>query len=174
MTINKNTPFYLLALVLFAVLKWWFKSADNDQLLFLLQPTNTIVEIVLGSVSSYSPEQGFFHPQLNIVINKSCSGFNFWLICSIMFQFTIIPYLRSRITQFFLLPGIYVLTYFLTLFTNISRIISSIAVESQFVTPSLKTHQIQGMFFHLTFLILFYLMLRFVLHKNTIHHEKSA
>ena len=76
--LHKQIPFYLAAGIIFLLLKLGHSMADHNALQFLLWPTSKLVALMTGASSSYLPEGGYFHAQLNIVINKSCSGFNFW------------------------------------------------------------------------------------------------
>jgi hypothetical protein len=41
-----------------------------------------------GSHSVYISDKGYYHDNLNILIEKSCSGFNFLLLCFCMLTLT--------------------------------------------------------------------------------------
>ena len=83
-----------LVLALFIILKIDYRFSDNEDLLFLTKPVDVIVSFILGSSSFYS-DNGFYYPDLNIVIDKSCSGFNLMLIAFLVFYYQL--YKRSKL-----------------------------------------------------------------------------
>lgn len=167
---TKNIPYYLSATIIFIFLKFLFSSMSSDGLLFLLQPTNYIVEVASNSESQYIYQQGYYNSFLNILINKSCSGYNFLLICYLMIVFLIVPKLKKRVYKSASLPILLFLAYFLTIFANSSRIIMSIMVRdlgTEFSTIKMSwLHQLQGGFVYLFFLISIYLVLEFFLNNT--------
>lgn len=172
MQIHKNTILYLLLASIFLLLKLFYIQADNSSLAFLLNPTSFSIELVTGSNSVFIPERGFFHKDLNILIDKSCSGFNFWMLCFTLFSFMII---QSRLfkMKFFILPTILFITYLLTLLTNTSRILIAIQMQTSLSALSSKTtHEAQGSFVYVFFFILFYLILHFIFLKDS--YEKPT
>ena len=160
MTTNKNLPYYLVAVVVFLVLKFSYTLADNNDLLFLLKPTNKGVELSLGSKAIYTNADGFRHVKANIIIDKSCSGFNFWILCFIMFAFTSIRFLKGRNSKIISLPVLLLSSLLLTIFVNISRILVSISAQSLtnsfFHQKYVWLHQATGAFVYFSFLVLFY------------------
>jgi exosortase K len=169
----------LIAIGIFILLKLGYTVADNNDLKFLLSPTNYLVELVTNSSSQYNSESGHFHKELNIVIEKSCSGFNFWTLFFIMMSFMLLNFYKSNTKKIFALPLALFFSYFLTIFANTSRIILSIAGQKtadNFITPRphFVLHEIIGTFVYLFFLIASYLVINFILKKNTLHHAKLA
>ena len=160
---TKNIPYYLSASVIFILLKFLFSHMSSDELLFLLQPTNYIVEVMSNTESQYVSQQGFYNNRLNILINKSCSGFNFLLMCYLMLIFLIVGKLKNRLHKTISLPILLLLSYLLTLFSNSSRIMMSIMVRDIRLEFSIINtswlHQLQGSFVYLFFLIIIYLMI---------------
>ena len=69
---NRNIPYYLTAAGLFVLLKIGYTFVGNNDLTFLLKPTDKLVELLTGSRAVYTTENGYFHSALNIVIEKSC------------------------------------------------------------------------------------------------------
>lgn len=163
---NQKTIYSLILASLFLVLKFFFREADNTQLAFLLKPTSLLVNLFTGSNSVFLPEQGFFHEDLNIVIDKSCSGFNFWLLCFTLFSFTILQSKKINFT-FLFLPFLLFTTYLLTIFVNTSRIL--IASKIKFILYFINkdnnhlTHEAIGSFVFVFFFTFFYLLLHFYL-----------
>ena len=156
-----------------------YTVADNNDLKFLLNPTNYLVELVTNSSSQYNAESGYFHKELNIVIEKSCSGFNFLGLCFIMICFMLLSYYKSSTKKIFILPLALFFTYFLTIFANTSRIILSISGQKaadNFIStrPHFVLHETIGTFVYIFFLISCYLAINFILKKNTLYHAKPA
>jgi exosortase K len=143
----------------------------------LIAPTNYLIELITSSPAHYAPESGYFHKELNIIIEKSCSGFNFWILCFIMLAFLALNYYSSNKKKILVLPITLFISYILTIFANTSRIILSILGQNaanNFITPRphLILHNVIGTFVYLFFLIASYLVLNSILKKNTLHNAK--
>lgn len=175
---NKNLPFYIAAILFFIIFKFVFTIADTLDLSFLITPTNKIIGLITGARSVYVADNGFYFENLNIVIDKSCSGFNFWLLCSVMLTFLSIKYFetsREKIAVFVLSLGG---AYIFTVFVNASRIFASIIIQNRadhlFVKrPHYFLHESVGIITNLTFLILIYLIVEKML-NNRYTNEKLA
>jgi exosortase K len=89
---NRNIPYYLTSVGLFVLLKVGFTFADNNDLAFLLKPTDKFVGLLTGSQSVFLAKDGFFYEKMNVVIDKSCSGFNFWILCFLVFAYLGLKY----------------------------------------------------------------------------------
>lgn len=169
--------YFSLCLIIFAGLKLTFKHMNTDSLEFLLAPTSKAIGLIFGSEATYNRDTGYFHSQLNMVINKSCSGFNFWLISflSIAFAFTrlsIIKKWQAILLSFFF-------AYLITLFANISRIAGYLMIMNlkSSVSPTSGNdwlHQAEGIFVYLSFLIISYLLLNYIIDKIQYRYEKTT
>ncbi len=162
MQTNKNIIYYLTAIGLFILLKFGFTFADNNDLTFLLEPTDKFVELLTGSKSVYISDSGYYHEHLNIIIDKSCSGFNFWILCFLLFSYLAVKYFDKPIQKKLTLPTSLFVAYVLTIFVNTSRIFVSILVHSQiksiFMNHQHIIHEAIGITTNLTFLILAYVL----------------
>ena len=150
-------PYYVGLACLFALLKLGYAHATSEGLLVLLAPTNYLVEVSLSSTSVFSASSGFVHPSLHISINKSCSGFNFWVLCWLMLSVAVIHY-RLRLWPMLLM--IPLVSYGLTLLVNTSRILTAVWLRG--VLPSAVQqyswlHQAEGALLYLFFLVMIYL-----------------
>ena len=161
---------------IFILLKFAFTFADNDSLIFLLKPTNKLVEILTGSQSVYIADNGYLHTGLNILINKSCSGFNFWLLSFLVFIYLALKYFDKPLHKILAIPTSLIGAYLLTIFVNTSRIITSIITQN--LTKNILAnqqhlvHETVGIVTYLSFLVLaYYLMEKFLKHK---YYAKSA
>ncbi|MBK8444340.1 MAG: exosortase K [Sphingobacteriales bacterium] len=154
----------------------YFTLADNDNLIFLLKPTDTLVGLLTGSHSVYLADKGFYHDQLNILIDKSCSGFNYWVLCFLVFTYPVVKYLDKPLQKTLSIPGVFVGAYLLTIFVNTSRITASVVVQTQaekFLPVKLHSiiHEAVGIIINFSFLILaYYLTENLLKHKQ--HHAK--
>ena len=178
MPIQKNIFFHLSTIGIFLLLKILYTQTDTNDLLFLLQPTNTLIELINNSPSVYSQLIGYYHADLNIVINKSCSGFNFWILCFVMLNFKIASTLKNTLQYILATASILIGAYMFTIFVNTSRITFSI-----FMTPITNSiynntppnwlHEAEGSFIYLSFLIIIYLGFDHILSKFN-KHEKHT
>ncbi|MTI32397.1 exosortase K [Xanthovirga aplysinae] len=158
---SQNAPYYLCVLLLVVVFKFYFRHADNDAFLFLLQPTNHIISFIMGSPSIYSNDRGFFHEQLNMVIDKSCSGFTFWNLCYTLILFNLLNNIRTNRKKLVLFPLALLAGYALTVFVNASRILLLLFLQ-RYIDISLGwVHEALGSFIYLSFLIFLYLSLEY-------------
>lgn len=177
MQTNKNIPSYLTAVILFILLKFAFTLADSNDLIFLIKPTDKLVGILTGSHSVYLSDSGYFHEHLNIIIDKSCSGFNFWILCYMLFTYLAVRHFENNLYKILTIPTALIGAYLLTIFVNTSRIFASIVVQAQTKNILLNhqhiLHETIGITINLTFLILAYLLIEKVfIHKQ--HNAKFA
>ncbi len=175
--INKNSIYYLVAIILFIVLKFAFAAADTDNLTFLLGPVNKIVQLVTGSHSVYITGNGYYHNELNVLINKSCSGFNFFLLSFLMIVFRSVIFLNKQFHKTLLIPAGLITAYLLAIFVNSSRIIASICFQKHANTIFPDSHSIVhesiGVITNLSFLILIYYLTEKLL-TNKLNHAQPA
>ncbi|WP_107039144.1 exosortase K [Brumimicrobium mesophilum] len=171
MTRNKNILFYLTALGIFILLKLLYTLSETSDLLFILSPTNKIIELITGSQATFIIGEGYFYDKLNIIIDKSCSGFNFWLLCFLMLSFLSIKYFTSSLVKALMLLISFVGAYIFTVLVNSSRIFTSIIIEKKFHSlPNQSViHEGIGIITNLTFLILIYLAVEKILQKRNSH-----
>jgi len=171
----KNIPYYLITVGIFILFKFGFTYAVNDNLTFLLKPTDKLVGLLTGSNSVYISDKGYFYNQLNIVIDKSCAGFNFWVLSFLMLTFLGLKYFDSNIKKTLTILLSLIGAYLLTVFVNTSRIFASIVIQNQmsniFVNQKHIIHETIGIVTNLSFLILTYFIINRVLIKR-IHNAK--
>ncbi len=172
-----NIPYYLTAVGLFILLKFAFTLADNNDLTFLLTPTDKLVGLLTGSQSVYLADSGFYHDKLNIIIDKSCSGFNFWLLGFLVFTYLTLKYLDKPLHKILSVPTVLLCAYLLTIFVNTSRIFVSVIVQNQtkniFANQQHLIHESVGVITNLSFLVLaYYIIETFLIHRQ--HNAKLA
>ena len=160
---NRNIPYYFTAVGLFVLLKVGFTFADIGNLTFLLKPTDKLVGLLIGSQSVYIADYGFFHEKMNIVIEKSCSGFNFWILSFLVFAYLGLKYFDKHLHKILTIPTALLCAYLLTIFANSSRIIASIVVRNQtfgfFSDKQPIIHEMVGITTYFSFLVLVYILI---------------
>lgn len=170
MSKNKNIVFYSIGITLFILLKFAYKQAGSNELSFLLYPTNKIVSVLTGSHSVFKSGEGYHYEQLNIVIDKSCSGYNFWLLCFLMLAFLSVKYVNKNMHKLYALALSFILAYLFTILVNSSRIFTSIIIQRVNLTVvqqnEAMVHQIIGIITNLTFLIIIYLIAEKTINKK--------
>lgn len=166
--IKRDIIYIAICFLVFAVLKFVYAFVDTDTLQFLLMPSNKLIEIITGSKAIYSASAGYFHSQLNIVIDKSCSGYNFWLIGFLMASFLLI---RSQSVKFiWVIPVALLASYLFTVLANVSRISGYMLLmrsgsTQYFDSGNTWLHQAEGIFVYLSFLIMFFFALNYTVTK---------
>lgn len=160
---------------LFLLMKMIYTQTTSDDLKFLLYPTDQLVCFFTGNQSNYIPKAGYFHIDLNILIEKSCAGFNFFILFFLISYITCIKHIIHSSRRWSLLPICLLISYLLTIAVNSSRIITAIALKSKFNFIEISSsHQLQGTFIYLFFLLLFYSVLKYYLNKQVLKNEKFA
>jgi exosortase K len=159
---KKNIPYYLIGIGFFILLKFWFGNGENDNLMFLLKPTDSLISTLTNSKSVYQVGNGFYHGKLNILIDKSCSGYNFFLLCFLMLLFLSLKYIKRNHHRILSIPVCFIGAYLLTIFVNTSRIYVSIILQNNaidFLNIEQKIiHESIGIVTNLSFLIIIYLL----------------
>ncbi|MBC7451705.1 MAG: exosortase K [Cytophagales bacterium] len=151
-------------------------SIENDDLTLLLKPVDRVVSLITDSPSVYLTDIGYIHHDLHIVIDKSCSGFNFFIICFTMLSMLIVRQVNKGRHKVMLLPAVVTCSYVLTIFANSSRILISIFLThaAEFSKTYSWLHQAEGVFVYLFFLISIYLIFEYACTTLLSQHEKSA
>lgn len=177
MNIEKNGIHYLVAILLFGALKIAYTQMDANDLSFILTPTDKIISLLTNSEGMFLNGSGYFHQDINILIEKSCAGFNFLILSFITGYLVSINHFQNRKAKWLLMPLSLLLSYFLTLFVNTSRIIIAIIINKQ-IQPQFQTgtwlHEAEGTFVYLFFFILFYKALNYLLTEYFPGNEKLA
>jgi exosortase K len=173
----KNIPYYITAALIFIALKLLFRSASVDDLVFLLKPVDALFCLFTGSRSFYIPGAGYYHEALNIIINKSCAGFNYWVLCFAVFSYLLVKYIKKPLYKALALPASLLGSFFFTILVNASRMAASITVQSQtgdiFQNYQNIVHEATGIITYLTFLVLTYLLVETFMARKAANEETS-
>lgn len=178
-TIKKGMTLYILFIAaVFIFLKFMYKYADNQDLNFILIPVDFIISAFTGVKSSYIVGTGYFFKELNMVINKSCSGFNFLVLNFMLLSYLSAKYINNIKVRFSIIPLLLFISYIFTVFVNASRILGSIVIHpNPVLSKSFKIiHEAEGVFIYLTFLILLYIssdyFFKYLTHKAINGNQK--
>ncbi len=167
--------YYIVAGALFVLLKLVYRHLETADLTFLLAPTNKIVELMTGFKAEFLAKSGFYFTSLNVVINKSCSSFNFMLISFLAFTYVSVRETLTQPQKSLALLGSMLLAYLLAIVSNSIRIYTAIKLLpfSQAFSPDYKdiTHEGIGIITNLTFLLLAYFLLERLLQKKKQNDE---
>lgn len=148
--------FYGLILSIVIIAKIAYTQATNDTLVFILKPLSTLVSYILNSDFIYTNASGFYFESLNITIDKSCSGINFWIISFTLFSVSILNVIRTNLWRSVSIIGVLIASFIFTLFANTSRILTAVFLSNQVEKNYTWLHQAEGVFIYVTLLILAY------------------
>lgn len=175
--INKKSVCICVTLMIAFVLKLFYPAANTEDVKLFVQPTAEIVSIV-NNESFIHDARGFYFPQLNVLIDKSCSGFNFFIIALCVFV-SIVPYhvLTKRQCSILML-SLVVVTYVITICVNTSRIV--VAMFMLKLEPSMPwitqpwVHEAEGALVYLFALLGAYLIITHYLNKHNLLYAKRS
>jgi exosortase K len=166
---NRNIPYYLTIVGLFILLKIGFTFADNNDLTFLLKPTVKVVELLTGSHAVFIAENGYYFEKINILVGKSCAGFDYFLLCLCVFSYLGLKYFHKPLHKILAIITSLIFSYLIAIFANSSRIFASIIVRNQTINfmsnQQYSIHETVGVITNLSFLILAYILIEKIL-KN--------
>ena len=178
-TLDKTTFWFLATAAVCFILKYYHAMSSTQDLFFMLWPVNKIIQIVLNTETVYL-KTGFYIPSLNILIDKSCSGANFFILTFCVLSSTAPYYLFNIRNSILLFVILFLVAYGLTIGVNAARILSVILLlPLQSNLPWITTrwfHQAEGAVIYLCALLIAYLVIKKVFIKiKTLYakHSKS-
>lgn len=163
---------YLTAALVFVLLKWWHQTATAEDLFYLLAPTDALVSAATGSAGQWEDGSGYFHTGQNMIIDASCSGFNFLLISFLLFSWLLL----QRYGKWQTLPLAMLLAWPLTVLANASRILT-ILLLGPTGPAGLSAgiwHEMQGAFVYFSVLVIAYGVMQMLLKTGDGHRTKHA
>ena len=140
------------------LLKLFHMNSTADNLQIVLVPVNFVVELFLQQKSTFLPGEGFYFGDMNVLIDKSCAGVNFFVITLCVLS-TLGTGMHARIRwKLIQWCGYLALSYLLTILVNACRIISlACMLQSQplhILVEASWFHEATGALFYVTGLIL--------------------
>lgn len=146
--------------------KWYFTTLDVEYSIWLLKPTTIWVEQITGLDFDFIQNEGYVCTQILpiTIIDKSCSGLNFWLMSFLLGGFV----LREKVIDlwrfFYFFIAVFGLAWLVTILANTGRIVISIKFLPLLTShiEYAQSHLLLGIFIYMTMLILYYLGLDYV------------
>lgn len=153
---KKFRPYLLPCLLLVAAfsLKWWYRTATEKQLQFILAPVAGLVSAITGVAHGHVVGQGYYFAELNVLVDRSCSGLNFLIIATATFAFVLMQRPRSGCFSPLLSLLAALGAYGLTLLANGGRIVAMIQLQRAGLHLGPAAHEALGAFFFLIALLL--------------------
>jgi exosortase K len=173
----KWVPQMIFMVFVFVLLKWGYRHATPTHLSAFLSPTSAMIGVLFSSPGE-NINGSFSHEKLKIVIDKSCSGFQFWLLLSTLLGVLMCTYAKTTPERWISVTVAWVIGYICTLWVNVSRITASITLEPLFKStyPELSSlsHQSIGIAIHLGFLILIYVLTEYLINTYFSNEKHPA
>lgn len=85
---KKNLKIYLLAALAVFAVKIFYRTADSEQLSWILAPTKGWVQLLSGISFEKAVHIGYVSHEYRFIIAPSCSGVRFLLIVFVMMVFS--------------------------------------------------------------------------------------
>ena len=138
-------------LMVFAIayaLKQHYSVATSNDLLWVLQPTASIVALVLQTPFVFEPEYGFISTLHEFAIEPSCAGINFMIAAFTTISLLWLPNVTTIRHKFAVICGALVASFAATIAVNSLRITSAVALGNGlaewFRVSEEQFHRIEG------------------------------
>ena len=150
--------------------KWIFTNLGVEYSVWLLKPTTFWVEQIIGLDFNFIQNEGYVCTQIlpTTIIDKSCSGLNFWLMTFLLGAFAFHKNITDVWRFFYGVVASFFLAWCVTMIANTGRIVISIKFLS-LLEPYIEykqSHLLLGIFMYVTMLILYYLGLTFLVKRK--------
>ncbi|WP_338814640.1 exosortase K [Bernardetia sp. Wsw4-3y2] len=147
--------------------KWYFTNLDVEYSVWLLKPTTIWVEQITGLNFDFLQNEGYVctHTLPITIIDKSCSGLNFWLMALLLGTFLLYKKVTNLWQFFYSFMAVFGLAWLVTIIANTGRIVISIKFLPLLI-PYIdysQSHLLLGIFIYITMLILYYLGLKWAI-----------
>lgn len=164
--------FYVLTIAGLFLLKIYYRNSSTSDLYWILKPTSLFTTIMTGVRFIYHSTEGFVSSYLDITIDKSCAGVNFFILCFALSIYSVLKHckdFKGFLINFFIL----LLTcYGLTIIANSIRITGAL-ILLKVLNPIGSVyhwfHRAEGIFIYLIILMLFY---HFLNKRKIIYNKK--
>jgi exosortase K len=143
-------------------LKFYYSNATADELLWILAPTTTLVEMLSGRSFAFESYTGYMSSDHRFVIAVPCAGVNFLMTAFLMLGLRRLWRERLQPVSWSFLPVTAVMAYVATLIANTTRI--CVALESQRRGVEVdwlngnQLHRLEGIVIYFGFLLLLFML----------------
>jgi exosortase K len=157
--------YFALALCIGLGIKYFYSVANNEQLRFMLFPVHLFIELQTGYQGVFEADRGYFFSNLNICIDKSCAGLNFFAIAFLSCSFIVIQKtVKERQLPIYLFISLSV-SFLVTVLANSSRIFLALLTLRSFPTLAAQSwfHEAQGVFVFISILLFFHIFVLYIM-----------
>lgn len=157
---------------LLLILKALYAMASLEQLRFLLAPVSAILGSLHHAPYVFVPDAGYRFPSLHMVIDASCAGGNFMLLCVAVTGLACYQDFKPKHYRWWVIPTLLLIGWLLAIVANVARI-NLILVTREFSTQffwikSVRFHEAQGIVVYLITLMAAFLFTRFLIRRKTV------
>jgi exosortase K len=143
-------------------LKFYYSNATADELLWILAPVTTLVEMLSGRSFAFESYTGYVSSDHRFVIAVPCAGVNFLMTAFLMLGLRRLWRDRFDMVSWRFLPVMAVLAYLATLIANTTRICVALetqrrGVEVDWLSGN-QLHRLEGIVIYFAFLLLLFMM----------------
>ena len=166
----------ILPFLIFIGIKYFFTLLGNDDIVFILKPVVKIISFMKNSSYEFISGSGYYFPDFDIIVNKSCSGYTFFSLCLSLSVYQLISKADSLIRILISVVSAIIIAYFVTILANSSRILFSLYFHfnNEFFPFSKSLHYAEGVFIYLFFLISVYIIIEIILKKRFTNDKKNV
>lgn len=139
-------------------LKFYYSTANVNQLRWILAPTTLLVELLSGKSFAFESYTGYMSSDHTFVIAAPCAGINFLITAFLMLALRRLWQDRFKATSWKLIPSVAVIAFVATLIANTARIWLALNdVRISWLSAN-QQHRLEGIVVYFGFLLLLFLV----------------
>jgi exosortase K len=173
--INKTALWFCITIITAIVLRILLKGIASGEMILMLNPTSTFLEVALDQ-QALSTQSGFYFPDLNITLDRSFSGENFFIIIFCLLSFTVPYHIFKSWQAISIYIGVLLASFILTILISSVRIISALPIlriqDSMPWINSFWMQRVEGGIIYLSGLLLVYMLFKNVFIKMKDYYTK--
>jgi exosortase K len=152
----------LLVLLCALALKSYYSNATADELLWILAPTTTLVELLSGRSFAFESYTGYMSSDHRFVIAVPCAGVNFLITAFLMLGLRRLWRDRFQTVSWTFLPVAAAMAFVATLIANTTRICIALEMQRRSVDVDWlsgnQLHRLEGIVIYFGFLLLLFML----------------
>ncbi len=168
----------LVVVLLCAVaIKWYYATANVNQLRWILAPTTWLVEFITGSNFEFESYTGYMSSDRTFVIAASCAGVNFLITSFLMLSLRKLWKDRATKVVWRFFAVVAIAAYLATIIANTVRISSALLLRRMPIEIGLspdQLHRFEGIFIYFGFLLLLFLVSEKVSDRSSGAHRMDS
>ena len=142
-------------------IKWYYATANVNQLRWILAPTTWLVEFITGTNFEFESYTGYMSSDRTFVIAASCAGVNFLITSFLMLSLRKLWTDRATKIAWRFFAVVAIAAYLATIIANTVRISSALLLRRMPIEIGLspdQLHRFEGIFIYFGFLLLLFLV----------------